>query len=46
MLAKRGEFFRAFKLVREIEDDRVRAKTLQWLEAELLVRRMLAHLEE
>ena len=45
-LAKRGEFFRAFNLVREIEDDRVRAKTRQWLEAELLVRRMLAHLEE
>ncbi len=45
-LAKRGEFFRAFKLVREIEDDRLRAKTRQWLEAELLVRRMLTHLEE
>lgn len=46
VLAKRGEFFRAFKLVREIEDDRVRVKTLQWLEAELLVRRMFAQLEE
>jgi tetratricopeptide (TPR) repeat protein len=46
ILARCGEFARAFKLVREIEDNRVRSRALHWIEAELVLRRMLARIEE
>lgn len=45
-LARRAELFRAFKIVREIEDDYIRSKALQWIETELVIRRMLARLDE
>ncbi len=45
-LAKRGEFLKAFKTVREIDDDRIRSKALHWIESELVIRRMLARIEE
>jgi predicted negative regulator of RcsB-dependent stress response len=46
LLARRGEFLNALKLVREIEDDSIRSKALHWIEAELVIKRMLARIEE
>jgi tetratricopeptide (TPR) repeat protein len=46
VLVKRGEFLRAFKLSREIGDDRERLNALHWIEAELVKQRIFARLDE